>query len=75
MRQGDFLLIDDGSIIKAGSRHTFTGSLCLGSKRSVCLLTVLGRRCSLLAAKLALDTTNTPWLLGFRLGLQVLWLI
>lgn len=38
-------------------------------KNSVCPLIVLGSRCSLLAVKLALDTTSTLWLLCFLLGM------
>lgn len=37
---------------------------------SVCPLIVLGGRCSLLAVKLALDTTSTLWLLCFPLGMM-----
>lgn len=34
-----------------------------------CPQVVLGSRCSLLAVKLALDTTSTLWLLYFLLGM------
>lgn len=37
---------------------------------SVCPQIVLGSRCSLLAVKLALDTTSTVWLLCFLLGMM-----
>lgn len=39
-------------------------------KNSVCRQIVLGSRCSLLAVKLALDTTSTRWSLRFLLGMM-----
>lgn len=70
VRQEDRLLGDSDWIIKADPRGALSGSLCSVTKRSVLVFLCGGLLCSWLAGKLALDTTKTPWLLSFLLGMR-----